>query len=478
MKKTLIYLALVLAVSACKKGSPFDNELPDTRISVESINLVGDDRLRSEVDLNWLGSDVDGYVIGYELSFDNVNWVFTESTDSTFNFSLPLGVDTSDVNFYVRAIDNDAGVDPTPAYLRVPIRNTAPTAIFDTVNVVPDTSYLITTVFLDVNDLDGDDNLDSIYLKINNGPWYNLPPSTRIVTLVPDDPQASGNIDAQVLVGAVANALPNPIQGLDLNGDNILYVRARDIAGSDSETDTSKVFFVKNQTSDLLVVKAHASAGSVTPEDVLLPEIDNVYTNGYDLIDLFSNGGVNKPNLWTPTFSLYISYYDKIFWYSGTGAGEFGILEEAGGAVQEYLNTGGKLMVTTGFPTTFDNSSLVLEFTPVDSISTSGGQARVPTGNRVYPTPAFSTSYDSLAASEFIAGSTPIYVPSTAESMFKGDIQISGGWVGPDDFGARSTNSANRTNVVFFSIELHKLNGIPGGLNTLFDQVLNNEFNW
>lgn len=478
MKKTLIYLALVLAVSACKKGSPFDNELPDTRISIESINLVGEDRLRSEVELNWFGSDVDGYVTGFEISFDSENWSYTTSNDSTFNFSLPLGVDTTEIFFFVRSIDNDQGVDPSPAFLEVPIRNTPPTVIFDSVNVIPDTSYIVTSVFLDVDDLDGLDNIDSLYLKVNNGPWYNLPRDTRIVTLVPDDPQASGAVNSQVLVGAGANALADPIQGLDLLGDNVLYIRARDIAGSDSETDTSKVFFVKNQTSDLLVVKAHASGGSITPEDILLPEISNVYSNGFDLIDLFSNSGVNKPNLWTPTFSLFISFYDKIFWYAGTGAGEFGVLEEASGAVQEYLNSGGKMMITTGFPTTFDNTSVVLEFTPVDSISTSGGQARVPTNNRVYPTPAFSATYDSLAASEFIAGSTPIYVTQTAESMFKGELQISGGWVGPDDFGARSTNGDNNTNVVFFSIELHKLNGIPGSINTLFDQVLNNEFNW
>lgn len=477
MKKTLLYLALVLALSACDKGSPFDNKLPDTQISLEAINLVGEDRLRSEVELNWLGSDVDGYVIGYEFSFDNTNWVFTEGTDSTFNFSLPVGIDTNDINFYVRSIDNDEGVDPTPAYLQVPIRNTAPISLFDSVNVVPDTSYVITTAFFDIEDLDGDENLDSVYLKINNGPWYNLPPDTRIVTLVPDDPQATGNVNAQVLVGTGANALSDPIQGLNLEGDNIMYLRARDIAGSDSETDTSKVFFVRNQTSDLLVVKAHASGGSTTPEQVLLPEISNVY-GGYDFIDLFSNDGLNKPNLWTPTFSLFIELYDKIFWYSGAGEDEFGILEEASGAVQEYLNSGGKLMVSTGFPSTFDNSSVVLEFTPVDSISTSPGQARLPTNNRVYPTPDFITTYDSLAASEFIAGSTPIYVSQTGESMYKGILQISGGWVGPDDFGARSTNGDNNANVIFFSIELHRLNGISGSLTTLFDEVLNNEFNW
>ena len=477
MKKTIIYLALVLAVSACKKGSAFDNELPDTRISLESINLTGEDRLRSVVELSWFGSDVDGYVTGFELSFDNTNWEFTERFDSTFNFSLPIGSDTSDIEFYVRSIDNDQGVDPSPAYLRIPIRNTAPMAIHDTVSVIKDTNYIVTTAFFDVEDLDGQDNLDSVYIKVNNGPWYDLPFDTRIVTLVPTDPTANGNVDAQVLVGGAATPMTENIQGLNLNGDNVMYLRARDIAGSDSEIDTSKTFFVANQTSDLLVVKAHASGGTVTPEDVLIPNIDAVYNGGFDFADLYTNDGYNQPLLWNPTFALTLSFYDKVVWYSGAGEDEFGVLELASAPVQEFLNDGGKLMVTTGFPSTFDNTSVVLEFTPVDSISTSPGQARLPTGNQVYPLPAFS-NYDTLAASEFIAGSTPIYVKPTAESMFKGDIVITGSWVGPDDFGARSTNINNQTNVVFFSIELHKLDGMAGGLQTLFDQVLNNEFNW
>lgn len=478
MKKTLLYLLLVVAVSACKKGDPFDNRLPDTRISLEAINLEGEDRLRSIVELSWSGSDVDGYVTGYELSFDNQNWFFTQQTDSIFKFSLPLGLDTTDINFYVRSMDDDEAVDGSPAYLRIPIRNSAPTALFDTTLVIPDTSYIVTTMFLDVEDLDGEDNLDSIYIKVNNGAWYSLSPTTKVVSLIPDDPQVSGSVGASVLIGGGTVTQSATLQGLNLNGSNIVYLRASDIAGSDSEVDTSKVFFVKHQTSDLLVVDAHAGGSVPSPEEVLYPALQNAYAGGYDRIDLELNDGINKPNLWTPTFSIFLSFYDKVFWYSDESEGGFGILEEAAGAAQDYLNGGGKMLISTGFPSTFDNSSVVLEFTPVDSVSTFPGLARLPTGNQLSPEGASATNYDTLAASSFIGRATPIYVASTAETIYTGDIVITGGWVGPTAFGARSTNGANNTNVVFISVELHKVDGNVGAIETLFDQVLNNEFNW
>ena len=127
---TYLLLGLLLTLTACDKGELLENKAPDTRISVSEINLTGEDRLRSEVTLHWFGADEDGWITGYELSLDGTNWSPVTKQDSTFSFELTLGSDTTDIDFYVRAVDNDDAVDPTPAYLRVPIRNSPPTAIF------------------------------------------------------------------------------------------------------------------------------------------------------------------------------------------------------------------------------------------------------------------------------------------------------------------------------------------------------------
>ena len=116
MKKKLYYLigALLLFLAACDKGEELANEAPDTQFSLKEINLSGENRLNSIVSLTWSGNDPDGYVKGFELSRDGVQWEFTTKQDSTFRFSLIAGSDTADIQLFVRAIDNENLSDPTP----------------------------------------------------------------------------------------------------------------------------------------------------------------------------------------------------------------------------------------------------------------------------------------------------------------------------------------------------------------------------
>jgi hypothetical protein len=390
MKRHILFTlaALMGLLFSCKKGEKLPNVAPDTHISLESIQLVGEDRLRSEVTLNWFGADEDGWVTGYEISLDNSNWSPVDVQDSTFKFNLAIGTDTTDITFYVRAIDNDGDVDPTPAYLLVPIRNSAPTAVFDSVQGLPDTSFIVTTLFLSVDDLDGDENVDSIFIKANGGNWFALGKDVRTLTLVPTDPAAIGSVNATILEGAEASPLPGTLTGLILDGDNVFYVKARDVAGSESVIDTSKTVFVKRKSSDLLVIDAHPGGASPTPEEVYAQTLDLVEPNA-DRIDLRVANGVNVPRLWSPTFSTFVNFYPRIFWYGDGSDAGLTLLENASGAIQGYLNQGGKILINCSFPNTFDNSSVLQEYTPLDSVSTSGGSARLPTGNKVVPTSGF-----------------------------------------------------------------------------------------
>jgi hypothetical protein len=479
MKRSILFLfLLVVSLTACDKGKLKDNLPPDTRISVTEINLVGEDRLRSEVTLHWIGTDEDGWVTGYELSQDGTNWTSVgTTTDSTFNFSLDPGSDTTDIDFYVRATDNDGATDATPAYLLVPIKNSPPTAIFDTVRVLPDTGYVLLTLFVDVEDQDGINNLDSTFLKLNNGPWYPIDPTVNTITLVPDDPGATGSVNCNVFTGPQADLESQTISGYNLESDNTFYLKARDVAGAESEVDTSNVFFIKRQTSDLLLVDAHTSGVSPTPEEVYDQALSPLFTS-YDRIDMTIDNGANIPELWNPTFSFYLELYDKVFWYGSSGEDQVGILESAAGAIQNYLNGGGKILISTSFPNTFDNMSVIQEFTPMDSLSTSSGSVRIPTDSLIVPLPAFASTYDSLEASVFVGRATPIYVKSTAEPMFTAQLFVNGGWVGPSTVGARTLNGNGNTNMVFISVELQQMYGRPQALQNFFNQVLLNEFNW
>jgi hypothetical protein len=479
MKRYLLFVltALLLVLSSCNKGEKLPNLAPDTHISLESIQLVGEDRLRSEVTLNWFGADEDGWVTGYEISLDGSNWSLVDVQDSTFKFNLAVGTDTTDITFYVRAIDNLGDVDPSPAYLLVPIRNSAPTAVFDSIQGLPDTSFIVTTLFLSVDDLDGADNVDSIFVKVNGGNWFALDKDVRTLTLVPNDPAAIGATNAIALSGAEATVLPGNVSGLLLEDDNVFYLKARDIAGSESTVDTSKTVFVKRKSSDLLVIDAHPGGSLPSPEEVYAQSLDLVEPNA-DRIDLRVANGVNVPRLWSPTFSRFINFYPRIFWYGDGSDAGLTLLENASGAIQGYLNQGGKILINCSFPNTFDNSSVLQEYTPLDSVSTSGGSARLPTGNKVMPTAGFAADYDTLEASTFVGRATPMYVKATAETMFTGNFTITGGWVGPDAVCARSVNNNGDTDLVLVTVELHQLFGDPVALQNFFNQVLLNEFNW
>ncbi len=96
--KAFVWLSLIaLSFTACETGSPLDNLPPDTKIFVDKIELSGPNRLNSVVRLRWSGEDQDGYVKGYELSFDEQNWDFVQETDSTFKFDIPVGSETTDI---------------------------------------------------------------------------------------------------------------------------------------------------------------------------------------------------------------------------------------------------------------------------------------------------------------------------------------------------------------------------------------------
>ncbi|MDP4664281.1 MAG: hypothetical protein NWS74_11475, partial [Salibacteraceae bacterium] len=99
MKKRLLIpvissLCALFLFSSCKKGEAIENQAPETYTAISAINLSGENRLNSLVTLQWWGTDPDGVVSGYEFSFDQQTWFYTENQDSTFLFSINAGSDT------------------------------------------------------------------------------------------------------------------------------------------------------------------------------------------------------------------------------------------------------------------------------------------------------------------------------------------------------------------------------------------------
>ncbi|MFT4754460.1 MAG: hypothetical protein ACI9GM_000764 [Salibacteraceae bacterium] len=476
-KIIVVFVATLLIIGCKRKFDKIPNTEPETLISPESINLTGDNRLNSVVFLSWFGTDLDGYVASYEISLDNQNWVSTTANDSTFSFTLNPGSDTTDINFYVRSIDNEGFIDPSPAYLKVPLKNTPPVVFFNVNGFPQDTTNIVTTFTWDATDVDGNETITKAYLKANQGDWLEIDINEEMISLVPQDVTQTGSVSANVFYGTNQLPLSTPLNGLVVGDTNHFFLKVIDFANAESVPDTSEVVFIKPKTSDILYI----SALPKTPTDVYKGAISPIAAN-YEFIDYSIDNGINQPGFWSPTFDLLLANYDQvimtsdesIFTNSATGRKDV-FLAFAAPSVQVFSNNGGKSLVATSFNKGQDISGITGVF-PIDSLSSANGQARL------YPDSAIvsmqGVNYPDLSPSFIISGLSPFYISIGAEESYAAEIFKQGGWEGPATVGARRKNGNNNYYQYFFSVQLYKLDQSTTDLQNLFDQILNNDFNW
>lgn len=476
----LICLSLY-GLSACRKsGNLLPNQAPETSTSVSEINLTGENRLNSLVKLSWWGSDPDGYVVGYEFSFDQETWVFTENQDSTFLFSIPKGSDTVDIDFWVRSVDDAGDSDKTPAYLRVPLKNTSPEIKFVSDLIPSDTLFNVLTLAWDATDLDGFSSIEAIEIKINEGDWTQFSTlveteETAIASLYPIDLDADGLTTARLV--NKENVEVAEIPGLNVNGLNNLYIRAVDVAGSISSLDTLANFYFKGRSSDLLVLGTSSSS----PNDFYLSNL-NTIGQGFDFIDLFREDRKNSPRIWNPTFELLLRQYDKVLIYAKEDLivnpqtnDENIFLEFASSGMEAYLSNGGKMFISSSLPNTFTAESALFGILPIDSLSSSEGQARLPFDSLAVGL----NGYPSLVSNALIGGLDPVYPSTDAEIIYSAQLTRANGWTGPSEnaVGVRRRVGSN-TNLVFLSVELHRVNKDEVAIESLFRKVFEEEFAW
>jgi len=481
-----IFVFIALLFFACREeGDLKPNSPPETVFSIEEINVTGDMRLNSIVRLSWYGSDPDGYVKAYEISQDQVNWTSTTSQDSTFRFSISANSDTVDIDLYVRSIDDDDVKDPTPAYLRIPIKNTPPVAKFSEDLVIPDSAFLVATTEWSATDLDGVETITDVYLSINGKTWYPLNKTEKVISIVPADFNATDTTNAFIYYGSRTTPAAETIEGLVLNDTNKLYIKAVDQAGAESIIDTSSTFYMRTKQNDLLVVGGVAAAHDDYKALLNAPTVNL----DYDFLNLTVGNGIYQPALWNITFRLQLSFYDKLFFYSDETTFinpytnlRLMLLEFAASSLQEYANSGGKYLISTSFDwdTNIEGFRGVL---PIESVSQKNyGDARLYQDSSILPE---NTTYPTLSASAFALTGVGVFNidSNDTEVFYQGQISdrpVSGNrfpeW--PDTkIVASARRSAGKLNQIFFTMQLYELDGDQVALESLFDEIFNVEFN-
>ena len=492
-----IAMLLTLLVGACESGIEgefTENQPPNTSLTVQQINRSGEDRLSSQINISWWGDDPDGFVQGYEVAINDSSesaWTFTRSPDSTFILPIPLGEDTADVTFYVRAVDDQEARDPSPASLEFPIKNSPPEVSFvrnpfppEVPQIPPDTTYRIASFGWTSDDIDGQGNLAYSEITLNDpdGEWLEIPIEENFVTIRAND-NTGAETTANIFLGTSYRASELELPGLQLDQDNIFYVRTVDRAGAVSIRD-SVVWHVKRQTSRILFL--NDDAGGDASESVSL-HTEAITAAGlsfdyWDISDGSADRGANVqlserfPAVVDPTLRQTLAEWDHIFWLSNSMNRNINYAQDIG---RDFFENGGTMFVTIPM-IVLPEDEPIFNFLPIAELGRPD-PGNLETGfaigrNReVSPTPNV-TSAPVLQTNRTITGTPPLRPITGADSLYKADFFVTKVDGSVDDYTAFEYVAIKNPegNLIYFGLDLADLDG-NDNLDALMQRMLIDE---
>lgn len=428
---------------------------PNTYLSV--FSMPGDTLAPGKTvkKISWWGDSPNGYVVGFNISFDSLNWGFTTKNDSTFFFTLN-GQDST-FRIWVAAVDDRNVIDPTPASNRYPVVNSPPSMIFDPALTLPDTIFPIATVKWIGTDPDGDNTITNY--------WYSINDTVNFKPL-------AGNINLMTLTkdsGLVA-------------GNNCIYMKAQDNAHAFSPIvripqDVSKFFYVKYVSSKILMIKDMPVGEMGNAGSYFAQVMDTIH---FDVLDIKSNNGALIPKITNPMFIETLKLFKIVMWVanrnSGANPSDDPNLTLAQNSLPFYLNAGGKVFWTSGFPNISIVQGSVFNFAPIDSIKTSCFIQLNAPGDTVVSTVS---GYPYLYSSFFIAHTNGLYLTTNPAGITQSLYQLLPNPNRPNctDISTVGFKSpAVNPKLVFILMPIYYLNGDVNASKQFIKQVLINEF--
>lgn len=499
--KSLIFLFIVLLSYSCYDkltDNPLSNLPPNTYSFLYPDSVISSQPSRIKV--HWTGDDPDGFVIGFYFTWDGVNWTFTTRNDSLF--ALQIGAVDTTYNFKVAAVDNggngrydtqiiqngidfgaepfidanqngifdngeiyfDIGlIDPTPAQVTFPIKNSAPTIFWNTLSFLPDTSYPAMTFGWEASDIDGDATIEHINIALNDTTnFVQINGSIKRITIRTKDFTSPNPLCDILIDGNPSNIAPVKIPGIVLNSENKFHVQAVDISGAKSSfislpTDGKKWFVKKPKGKLLLVDNYSTSDNSAQFYDLMMDSLG--LSDKYDVLNLHSTSQM-LPYL-NITFSETIKLFGFSLWYSDNNPS----LDLASASVQKFIDNGGKILMSLQFPQSVDLTALQ-GFLPIvsdssDSRSTLLANVIISASLTQPEYPDLQTTVSLFRVRSFYLGQLgviPIYYFPNNE--LKGYIGFS--------------NSAKT--LFFLGLPLHRVNGGNANVQLLLSKVLFEDF--
>ena len=483
-----VLTALLSLFSACKEGitgAENENSPPETYTIVDTIIRVGEDRLNSQVNIQWWGDDSDGYIAAYEYYFDtsglaSEDWNITTLKDSIFLLSTPPGLDTLDFRFVVRAIDNLGIADPTPAELTFPIKNSPPEVMYIDGPHNPQCTYPVVKLFWNANDPDGLENISHYEIVWNDttAASTELPVNASAATFVSSDVTADSAPFSIYLNNSVSPE-SYTIDNVSLNDTNRLYIRVVDKSASRSNFISSYPIYIKKPESDILLVNAYGNAGSLQ-NDFYTDLMTDLGFSSYASSDLFSTDSEGNSLELAPdnlTQSRLFSLFKTIIWYGNNASSNLSLAQRS---TSDFFDNGGKMLMSMYVSSSFDEQSSFLDFTPISELIEPLDTTLLLTDTSTVV--ALDPSWPNLGSTAFVGVVRPFDLVPGATSLYNANIIARDDatntfslWTGQRSVIAKKTDSSGETNFILSTLELHKLDGAMN-TNQFLEKVLVDEF--
>jgi hypothetical protein len=478
---------LTLVLHSCKTsftGEVNPNKEPETFLVADTIIRVDGDRLNSQVEIRWWGDDPDGYVVGYEFSFDSIitsstQWQFTAKQDSTFLLAAPPGQDTVDFPFFIRAIDNSGAADATPAHLIFPVKNSPPAVTFVYTENNPVKSFPVLRFFWEGNDPDGITNLRRYEICWNDTlqPPYLLDVTASGAVFEGINLQAA-QTDCRVYVNNNTAAEQLNMSGLLLNSNNVLYIRAVDNAEAASPYTASAVVFVKKVSSEILMVDGYSANGGPV-EGFYTQQLTAAGFAVVDTLQIFAkeNNAYSQQSADNFTQSKIFALFNGIVWFTNDASGSLSIGQRT---LNEFFNKGGKLLMSVYVSSLFDEQSGFLDFTPIQSFVVPQDTTLLLTDTaKVF---SQQSGFPDLKSTAYVGVVRPFVPVVGAEIVYDAQLIAKDNntlslseWQGGSTVMASKKDAAGETNFIISTLELHKLDGMAN-MNVFFNEVMHTEF--
>jgi len=434
--------------------NPNVNQPPKTFVSIFSEKDLNAGTSRQT--FNWWGDDPDGIVAGFIYTFNpdatslqewhesstSPDWTFTTTTRQIFNLRL-AGTDTI-FTFWVKAVDDAGAADPDGATQEFPVINTRPSVEFPVGTDVPPQTFTVAEFVWTGTDLDGADTIARYQYVLddttNEFAWIDVAPGVTSILLTAAD-------------GLTAGA-------------HIFYLRATDLAGARSSIirmprSDSETWVVREPISDFLIIDDYNIADNTSAfyESTLQAIVGPV-----DIWDIKSNGAALEP----PTgraFLQTLMLFKRVFWYADSSPN----LEKAQVGLPDFIEGGGKVLMTTNFMEFSSNQGDPVDFSPADSLGPR--ISRITRNQLVLPTAEFAAlGFPDLQVNTAIIPNVFPVVPKISSKTIY-ILPESTAWPGTP---AMALIDAQQT-LVFFGLPLAQLNGqssITQLLEVIFNQIL------